>query len=161
MTATRKKRREIQALLGFLVTALLVATVGGVLTSPNAASMFENLHRPSWAPPGRVFGPVWSVLYIMIAVSGWLAWRRGLSRAGASWYAAQYGFNLAWSFLYFHLAMPRAALTALVVLLACILGTMAAFARLSRPAAALLVPYALWVAFAGVLNLAIIRLNAF
>jgi benzodiazapine receptor len=152
-------RRSVLGWIGWVAGSLAAAAIGAAVNVP---ADYLALRRPGWAPPAGVFGPVWTVLYLMMGTAAWLVWRRaGFSRArvALSLYAAQLALNSAWSVLFFGLGLRGAALAELVVLWAAIAATAAAFARHSRPAAALLVPYLAWVAFAGVLNLAVWRLN--
>jgi len=128
----------------------------------SAASFYAQLVRPSWAPPGWLFGPVWSVLYSLMALSAWLVWRRvGLPAAGRAifLYGAQLAANALWSWLFFAWHMGAAAFVEVVVLWLLIVATVAAFWRISRIAAVLLVPYLAWVSFASALTFAIWRRN--
>lgn len=146
------------ALLGYAAAVVVVAIVGGVAAS-GSAETYRELEQPAFAPPSSVFGPVWTVLYATIAVSGWLVWRQvGLDRAMVP-YAVQLVLNAAWTPLFFAAGWYGAALVEILVLLAAIAWTIAAFARRSRPAALLLLPYAAWVAFATCLNASIWWLN--
>lgn len=119
---------------------------------------YQALQKPSWNPPGGVFGPVWTVLYICIAISGWLAWcaTRRIDATVTLW-IVQLLLNAAWSWLFFGLHRPDLALVDIVLLLA----TIIAFIVVARNALArwLFVPYALWVAFATALNFTIWRMN--
>ena len=117
------------------------------------------LNKPSWTPPNWLFGPVWTVLYVMIALAGWYAWRaRGMSVAVVLW-VIQMSLNGLWSFLMFGQKDITLALIDIVVLLAVILAFIAATIRSVPKSAMLFVPYAAWVAFATALNFAIWRLN--
>jgi len=142
----------------FLVITFAVAAIGAQFMP---GPWYAALAKPAWTPPGWLFGPVWTVLYVMIAISAWLVWQRQrrVSPALALW-GAQLVLNGIWSWLFFGLERPGLAVIDIVVLLAMIIATALAFARVSRPAALLLVPYAIWVSFATALNLAIWRLNA-
>ena len=135
------------------------ATVGGFFTP---GEWYAQLAKPSWNPPSWVFGPVWTVLYTTIGVSACLVWRDqgiGGARAAFAVYVAQLVLNAIWSWLFFGLHRPGIALVEIVVLWAAILATIILFRRVSRLAAALLVPYLLWVGFAAILNAALWRLN--
>jgi tryptophan-rich sensory protein len=123
---------------------------------------FDELSRPSWAPPNYVFGPVWTVLYLCMAVSAWLVWRQdGLQHATLplTMFLVQLALNAAWSWLFFGLHRIDWAMLDIVLLLVAIVLTMVLFARRNRVASALLVPYLLWVTFATALNFAYLRLN--
>ena len=157
----RRPPARPSAMRSWLVLVVLVIVVQGAgslgaLTTD--ASYYQALARPSWAPPGWLFGPVWVTLYAMIAVSIWLVWRRPPAPARTAalrWHAAQLALNAAWTPVFFGLRAPGAALVVIVALLAAIAGTIATTRRATRPAAWLLVPYALWVGFAAVLNAAL------
>jgi benzodiazapine receptor len=144
--------------LPFLVAVAATAFIAGRF---RPGAWYEALAKPSWTPPGWLFAPVWFLLYLGIAVAGWLVWRAGGSGATlplALW-VAQLVLNAAWSWLFFGLHRPGAALVDIVILLVLILAFVVAAYRVSRVAAWLVVPYALWVLFATALNAAIVRLN--
>jgi len=150
---------QLVGLLGWLLAAFAAAAVGAV-ASVDAASFYAQLNKPSWAPPAWVFGPVWSALYALMGVAAWLVWRSpGSRKVALGLFAAQLAANALWSWLFF--AWHRGALAAVdvLVLVALIVATIAAFWRSSRLAALLLVPYLLWVSFASVLTWAVWRSN--
>jgi tryptophan-rich sensory protein len=140
----------------FVVIAIGVATSGVVFT-PGA--WYERLDKPGWTPPNWLFGPVWSVLYLLIAVAGWLVWEAaGWSVALAFW-AVQMVFNFAWSWLFFgRHRMDQAFIDAILMWLS-ILGFMLAAWPVSTLASWLFLPYLLWVTLATLLNLALWRRN--
>ncbi|GAA2860715.1 tryptophan-rich sensory protein [Streptosporangium fragile] len=142
----------------FVLALVLVAAVGS-LAAVDAGSEYLSLERPSWAPPQWLFGPVWTVLYIMIALSGWLAWSARGRTPALGVYAAQLVLNAAWTPLFFGAGRYGLAFAEIVVLWLAIAGTVVMFRRISRPAAWLLVPYLLWVTYAASLNVAIWQLN--
>lgn len=142
--------------------AAAAAAVTGSLAAADAAGRYGALVQPSWAPPPSLFGPVWTVLYTLIAVAGWLVWRRaGWSggRTALTVYAVSLVLNALWTPLFFGAGLFGVAFAEIVLLAASIVATIVLFARHSRLAAALLVPYLAWVSFAGALNLAIWVLN--
>lgn len=154
--------KNAAALAGFILLCLLVAAVGGAVTASSVGTWYQGLAKPSFNPPDWVFGPVWTTLYVLMAIAAWRVWRLELARrrpALALW-ALQLALNLCWSFVFFGARAIGPALAEIVVLLAAILATLVLFWRLDRLAGALLVPYAAWVAFAAVLNAALWRLNA-
>lgn len=153
--------RNALAALGFLAACFAVAALGGLATASSVGTWYQALTKPSFNPPDWVFGPVWTALYVLIAISGWLVWRKaGFSdRAAFLVYGAQLLLNLLWSVLFFGMRQPVFAMIDLIVLWIAIAGTMLMFARHDRAAALLLAPYILWVSFAGVLNAAIVVLN--
>ncbi len=155
----RSLSSQLAGLLGWLLASCAAGAVGAV-ASVDAASFYAQLSKPTWAPPAWVFGPVWSALYALMGVSAWLVWRSPGSKGVAlRLFGAQLAANALWSWLFF--AWQRGALAAVevLVLLALIAATVAAFWRSSRLAAALLVPYVLWVSFASVLTWAVWRSN--
>lgn len=146
------------ALLGYVAAVVLVAALGGVAAS-NSGETYDRLDLPPFAPPSAVFGPVWTLLYAMIALAGWLVWRRVGIDSSMAPYAVQLVLNAAWTPLFFAAGWYGVALVEIVVMLAVIGVTIAQFWSRSRAAALLLVPYAAWVAFATCLNAAIWWLN--
>jgi benzodiazapine receptor len=154
--------RDIAGLAGFIVVCLAVGALGSIATSANVETWYPTLAKPSFNPPAWVFAPVWTTLYLMIAVSGWMVWRAyGFQRARAAFtvYGLQLVLNLAWSFLFFGAHAIGAALIEIIVLLAAIVLTIIRFRPLHSGAATLLMPYAAWVAFATLLNASIWALN--
>jgi benzodiazapine receptor len=156
----------VRRALGLVVAVLIplgVGALGALFTSSSVADWYPTLVRPSFAPPSWVFGPVWTTLYALMGLASWLVWRQGSGRpevrSALTVYAIQLLFNLAWSGLFFGLRHPLLALVDIVVLLALIGLATVRFAALSRPAAALMVPYLAWVAFATALNGAFWWLN--
>lgn len=146
----------------FLVLCLGLGALGGVATAQSVGTWYQGLAKPPFNPPDWVFAPVWTTLYVLIAVAAWRVWRRrGLSGARIEFgvYAAQLALNLGWSFVFFGQRMIGAALVEIALLLAAIAVNGVLFWRLDRPAGWLLAPYAAWVAFAGVLNFALWKLN--
>lgn len=145
--------------LVFLGVNFLAASSGGIF---RAGPWYEHLAKPRWRPPGYLFGPVWMVLFLMIATSGWLAWSAagpGEAMVPMTVYGVHLVLNAAWSAVFFGLRRPDLALVEMGVLWVSIVTTMAVFAPLEPLAAWLLVPYLCWVSFAFVLNAAIWRLN--
>ncbi|MFI6824271.1 TspO/MBR family protein [Micromonospora sp. NPDC050187] len=157
--ATRPQgARPWLALLGF-GAAVVVAAGIGVLGVSDTSGEYASLRQPAWAPPSWLFGPVWSLLYAMIAVSGWLVWRRvGFGPALGVW-TAQLVLNAIWTPIFFGAGRYGLALLDIVVLWLLIGLTVALFRRVSRPATLLMLPYWAWVTFAACLNLAIWQLN--
>lgn len=124
-------------------------------------SWYAGLAKPAWTPPNWLFGPVWTVLYVAIAVAGWLVWRRSGGRLTPALYVwiAQLIANALWSYLFFGLHRPGVAGVDIAALWVLILAFIVLSWPLSRVAAGLFVPYALWVTFAAALNLALWRMN--
>ena len=148
-------------LVGWLLVAFVAAAVGG-FASVGAGEFYRDLVRPSWAPPGWLFGPVWSVLYLLMGVAAWLVWRaRGFAgaRSGLLMFVLQLAANALWTWLFFVWRQGGLAFAEILVLWLLILVTIGLFWRVSRVAASLLLPYLAWVSFASVLTLATWRLN--
>jgi tryptophan-rich sensory protein len=145
-------------LVPFLLAVLVVAAVGG-LAAGNASAQYADLRQPSFAPPSWVFGPVWTVLYLMIGCAGWLLWRAGGWSPALTAWVVQLVLNAAWTPLFFAADLLGWALVEVVVLLVSVGITIALAWRPSRRAAWLLVPYFAWVGFATALNAALWHLN--
>ncbi|MDX3375013.1 tryptophan-rich sensory protein [Streptomyces sp. ME02-6991-2A] len=154
--AAPSRRRSWLTLLLLLALCYGVAAAGAVATG-DAVSTYAALDRPAWAPPGWLFGPVWTVLYGMIAVAGWLVTRRpgpGRRPALVAW-GVQLGLNALWTPLFFAAGQYGLAFLDIALLLAAVAATALLCARVDRRAALLLVPYLLWVGYAAALNLAL------
>ena len=137
-----------------------VAPALGIFAMPG--EWYASLRKPSWNPPGWIFGPVWTALYAMMAVAAWLVWRRGgfaAQRRALTMFLVQLALNAAWTPLFFGLHWPGVAFAEIVLLWLAIGATLFAFRPVSRVAAWLLVPYLAWVSFAAVLNFELWRLN--
>lgn len=164
MSTSQNVRRAgpgLAALAAFVGLCLVVGAVGGAVTATSVGTWYAGLAKPGFNPPNGVFGPVWTALYVMMAVAAWRVWRAGApvrGRALGLW-GAQLALNLAWSCLFFGLRAPGPALAEIAVLWAAIAATMLAFRRLDRFAAWLMAPYLAWVSFAAVLNYEVWRLN--
>jgi len=129
----------------------------GYVTAPG--QWYENLNKPTFNPPPWVFGPVWSVLYVLIAIAGWRIWRTAPKSGAMALWIAQMILNWLWSPAFFGAHAPALALVIIVAMLASIALFMARTWKLDRWSAGLFVPYALWVAFATTLNASIVLLN--
>ena len=159
-----RKKPAWQALalgLSFLL-CFLAAGLGSLFTMASLGSWYAGLAKPSWNPPSWLFGPVWTVLYAMMAVAGWLVWRRGgaASQLALRCFAGQLVMNVSWSAVFFGLQLPGLAFIEILALWVAIAATLVTSWKVSRAAGFLLAPYLLWVSFAAVLNFAIWRLNA-
>jgi len=134
----------------------------GAIASARAATFYGQLSQPPWAPPAWLFGPVWSVLYLLMAVAAWLVWRdHGFPRAAVALglFVAQLVANSLWTWLFFGLHLGALSLAEIVVLWLLIAATVYRFWLLNRLAAMLLLPYLAWVSFAAALTLSLWRLN--
>jgi tryptophan-rich sensory protein len=150
----------VPAIAAFACLAALL--IGGALTRPNL-EWYATLERPGFAPPNSIFPIVWPILYVLMAVSAWLVWRAPGSeddrRQAIIWFFIQLGIGVLWSFAFFWLHSPALGLGVILLFLVSIAITIVRFDRLSRIAAALLVPLLLWVSFATALNVAFFLLN--
>jgi benzodiazapine receptor len=153
------RRRDVFGLVAFVLLCFGTAALGNLATTRSVVEWYPALRKPSWTPPNWIFGPVWTLLYGMMAVAGWLAWRDERSRATTLVFLLQLLLNGAWSWLFFGLRRPPLAFAGIVLLWLAILATIAAFWKISRLAVVLFVPYLAWVTFAAALNLAVVRLN--
>ncbi|WP_137146118.1 TspO/MBR family protein [Mycolicibacterium sp. CR10] len=149
--------------LAISVLAVVAASVIGGLASATSAEDYARLEQPSWAPPSWVFGPVWTLLYAMMAFAAWLVWRSGPwseTRPALTAYAVQLVLNAAWTPLFFGMGWRGLAFAELTVLWLVLLTTIALFLRRSTVAGWLLLPYLTWTTFALCLNFAVWQLNA-
>jgi translocator protein len=151
--------REWLALVAFLVLCLLVGGAASYATTQSVAEWYPTLNKPDWRPPNWLFGPVWTVLYVMIAVAGWLVWKQGRASAAMAMWAVQLALNFAWSFSFFGAQSPGLGLINIVAMWIAIVATIYLFWARSRLAALLFVPYLCWVSFATALNYSIYMLN--
>lgn len=155
--------KKTTSLLYFIALIFAVQAISSFATISSVGSWYQGLNRVSWNPPDWVFGPVWTILYLMIAISGWLAWNslsgRKINHPAMHWYFLQLFLNFMWSMLFFGLRSPTPALIDIVLLIIAIAVTMKKFMRLNKKAALLLVPYFLWVCYASTLNAGIVYLN--
>jgi translocator protein len=154
-------QRQILGLVGWLMVSFAVSAVGAV-ASIQAKSFYNQLVQPNWAPPPEVFGPVWTVLYVLMAIAAWLIWRSGGFRANRyalTLFMLQLAFNALWSWLFFAWQLGAFALADVLVLWILIVLTQIAFWRVRPLAGALLIPYLLWVSFATALNYSLWQLN--
>ena len=146
-------------LAGFLMVTLGVTAIGGLATSRSVGSWYPMLIKPTWNPPGWVFGPVWTALYAMMAVAARLVWRQAGWCGALALFGVQLALNAIWSPLFFGLHRIDLALADIVLLWAGVVATTAAFCNVTPVAGWLFVPYLLWVTFATALNFALWRLN--
>jgi benzodiazapine receptor len=147
------------AVLGLFILVSFGAGALGSATTDSA--WYQQIDKPTWAPPGWLFGPVWSALYVLMGIAAFWVWRAGgeRSRGPLILYAVQLVLNALWTPIFFGLRAPGWAFAELVVLWVAIVATIVAFARIRRGAALLLAPYLTWVTFAGALNLSIALLR--
>lgn len=148
--------------LFWLVLTVAVGYLGSLVTLPKIPTWYAGLVKPSFTPPNAVFGPVWTFLYVVMAMAVWrigAAADRPARRRATGLFVLQLALNAAWSPVFFGLEAPRLALLVIVLLLAALAATLVMFWRLDRIAGWLLVPYLAWVCYATALNAAIVVLN--
>jgi len=135
----------------FILVCLGVGAIGSAFTATAVDVWYPTLRKPSWTPPSAVFVPVWTLLYILMAIAAWLVWRcRDITDTANALYlfTAQLAFNLAWSAFFFGLRSPGAALVEIMLLWGLVLVTLISFWRIRPLAGVLLVPYLLWISYA-------------
>ena len=172
MTARPSAPKQIAVGIGLLVAVFLIAFLGSLATAPNTDGWYADAAKVPWNPPNAVFGPVWSVLYVLIAIAGFMLWRTGYrgersnaARRPLRIYAAQLVLNGIWTPIFFAgypLIGPTAwwlALLVILALIACVVWLAVASAKFSRVTTVIAVPYLLWLAYAATLNAGIIVLN--
>ena len=158
--------KNITSLLLFLAVVFIISGASSYITMPAVQGWYTTINKPSFNPPNWIFAPVWTILYIMIAISGWLVWKKlsgtfsqKLRSHAMRVYIEQLLANFLWSFIFFGMRLFELALIDIYIMLGLIALNIWHFKRISKPAAYLLVPYILWVAFASSLNLEIVMLN--
>jgi translocator protein len=160
-TVTRTPLHQSLGFLGWLALTLVAAGLGA-LASSQAGVFYASLTRPEWAPPGWLFGPVWTVLYLLMAVAAWLVWRGTAlqaSQQALGLFVAQLCANALWTWLFFVWRQGAWAFFEVIALWSLILLCIVSFWRLNRLAAILLTPYLAWVSFATALTWATWRAN--
>jgi len=164
--SARKEPPSWVALLGWIALAAAAGAIGG-LASLDARDFYGTLAKPAWAPPGRVFGPVWSALYLLMGIAAWLVWRtrptttadRTVRRRALTLFVGQLALNALWSWLFFAWRQGAAAFGEIVLLWIAVALTTWYFGRVRPLAAYLLVPYLAWVTFATALTWSVWQRN--
>lgn len=154
--------RRYLGLAGFLVLTLGVGFAGRLATSSSVDTWYPTLAKPPLTPPDWIFGPVWTTLYILMAIAAWRIWLTLPGpgrRISLAVFVLQLVLNLAWSVVFFGLQLPRVALAFLIAVFLAVLADTILFAQRDRLAAALMLPYLAWLGFAGYLNFGIVQLN--
>ena len=154
--------RRYLGLAGFLVLTLGVGFAGRLATSSSPGEWYASLVKPPFNPPDWIFGPVWTTLYILMAIAAWRIWLTLPGpgrRISLAVFVLQLVLNLAWSVVFFGLQLPRVALAFLIAVFLAVLADTILFAQRDRLAAALMLPYLAWLGFAGYLNFGIVQLN--
>lgn len=154
--------KQAIALVFFVAICLGVGFLGSKYTSQSISDWYSRIEKPAWTPPNWLFAPVWTFLYISMAIAAWLVWRKfGAAGASAaiSMFVVQLIFNALWSYLFFGLRSPGIAFLDIAILFAAIVITAVLFWRHVPFAGVLMLPYAVWVGYASTLNWAIWRMN--
>lgn len=155
--------RDIIKLVLSILICQLVGVVGSLFTTPSIPIWYASLEKPSFTPPNAVFSPVWITLFVLMGLSLYFLWREPLKESGVKialfFFFLQLILNMMWSILFFGLKNPLLAFLEIILLWVAILFTILSSWKVSKTAAVLLVPYILWVSFAGVLNFFIWNLN--
>ena len=162
------KSNELSSTWKFIIAVFICEAVGivsGLLTQNEMTTWFSSLNKPSWNPPAYLFGPVWTTLYLLMGISLGLIWKSNAPetqklRAELT-FALQLFLNFMWSILFFKCHSPALAFMDIILMIVTILMTIGRFARMSRLAAWLLIPYLMWVCFATVLNYRIWAMNMY
>jgi len=146
-----------------LVVPLAAGFIGSLATARSVTTWYTALEKPAFSPPNWIFGPAWTTLYVLMGIALFLVWTKGLAfpgvKAGLILFGIQMGLNALWSIAFFGLRSPLAGLVVIAALWLALVGTIAVFFRIGLAPGLLLVPYILWVSFAGVLNFSIYWLN--
>ena len=157
------KTLSILKLGGSVLFCMSAGAVSSLYTLKAIPDWYATLNKPSFTPPSWTFGPVWSVLYVMMGIAAWQVWSKGIKertvRKALVFFLIQLVLNTAWSFLFFRLRSPILGLVDILLLWLAILITINLFFKVSLIAAVLLIPYLFWVTFASGLNLGIVLLN--
>ena len=154
--------KDVLALVLFVGLCLGVGALGAAVTDTSLSTWYPTLVKPSFNPPNWVFGPVWTTLYVLMAIAAWRVWRttdRDTARGPLALFVLQLAVNLGWSVAFFGLRDIGLAVAVIIALDFLVLMTALAFRRIDRLAALLLLPYLAWIAFATVLTIALWRLN--
>ena len=158
---TPSKQKQTLGLIGWIILCF-GASAAGAIASIQAKSFYANLVQPNWAPPGWLFGPVWSTLFALMAISAWLIWRDGgfvKNRSALTLFIIQLIPNILWSWLFFAWNKGAYAFADIIVLWLLIVATVISFWRTNKLAGVMLIPYLLWVSFASFLCYSTWQLN--
>ena len=155
-------KKQISVLIFFLLITFLAAFIGNFFTMPNIQDWYISLNKPSFNPPTWLFGPAWTILYVLMAVSAFLVWREKGNpqrKKALTFYFIQLALNSLWSVIFFGLHNLGLAFLEIIFLWFFIVLTLINFYTIKKLAGILFIPYLIWVSFAGILNFAIWQLN--
>lgn len=150
---------NIWKLVVSILVPILASVIGGIFTASSVSKWYAKLKKPSFNPPNWIFGPVWTILYLMMGVSLYLVWITKFDQLAFVIFGIQLFLNVLWSIIFFGIKNPFYAFIEIVLLWIAILLTIVYFYNISPISAYLLIPYILWVSFASILNYAIYKLN--
>jgi translocator protein len=158
--------KSVERVFKFLISisgCLAIGFLGSLITTPAIGTWYKTLSKPFFNPPNWIFAPVWTALYILMGISFYLIWKKGIinkkNKSALYFFLIQLGLNFAWSFIFFYLQNPKLAFVEIIFLWTAILITILKFRKISKTAAYLLFPYIAWVSFASFLNLFVAILN--
>ena len=164
MPIALSRKKSSLVLIAFILVCLAAGGIGGIATAENVSGWYRTIEKPSWNPPGWLFGPVWTSLYLMMAIAAWLVWKDQNSlpprkRTALILFGIQLALNSLWSFVFFEWHQLGWSLVEILVLWIAIVATLLSFFRIRKAAGWLLVPYLAWVSFASFLTYTIWTLN--
>jgi len=148
-----------------IVACEITGAIGSIFTIPNIPTWYANLAKPFFSPPNWVFGPVWTLLFLLMGVAFYIIWENKDKKLlkkrnfAINWFGIQFAFNILWSYLFFGLRNPFLGFVGIIFLWLSIVATIIYFYKIDKKAAYLLVPYLLWVSFASLLNYFVMILN--
>lgn len=157
--------RKIAKLIIAVILCEVVGASGTIFTAPNIPTWYAGLVKPFFSPPNWLFAPVWTLLFLLMGIALYLIWEKKEKifkekrKVALGLFGIQFVFNVLWSFLFFGLKNPFLGFVGILLLWISIVLTIMAFYKVDKKAAYLLIPYILWVSFAGILNFAIMMLN--
>ena len=157
------KKWNVRNLLVSIIVCQAAGLIGSLFTFAAIPTWYASLAKPSFSPPNWLFGPVWTTLYIFMGVAMYLVWQKGTKkkdvRQALTLFIIHLVFNAGWSIVFFGLQSMLGGMVALIILWGFIVAVIREFYRIDRRAAYLLIPYLVWVSFAGVLNFSLLLLN--
>lgn len=155
---------DISKFIASMGVCIVAGFVGSLATRSSITTWYAGLTKPPFNPPNQIFAPVWTILYVLMGVSAFVVWRKGLRskqvKIALGIFAGQLVLNVLWSVIFFGFRLPFPAFIEIIILWIAILFTILLFRKMSMIAALLLIPYILWVSFAAVLNFSLWRLNS-
>ncbi|MFC1728524.1 TspO/MBR family protein [Nanoarchaeota archaeon] len=151
--------KKIWKLIISIILPFLASAIGSLFTASSVSTWYVELNKPVFNPPSWVFGPVWTILYLLMGISLYLVWTNRYNKPAFIIFGVQLFLNMLWSILFFGLQNPLFAFIEIILLWIAILTTIIYFYKINKVSAYLLVPYILWVSFAAILNFALFILN--